>query len=109
MGESFIKSVAISILRGALIAGGAWFVRKGWVEDGAWAEAAGGVAVIVVTQVCGWWFIHKRVLIRRWEILIGLESDAETAPQVITAEAKARYRDGWIPPPAEPDNRTQDF
>jgi hypothetical protein len=109
MGESVIKGVFVSILRGALIAGGAWFVRKGWVEDGMWQEAAGGLALIAVTQVWGWVRINRRVLIRRWEVLIGIESDAGTAPEVITAEAQARYRDGWMPPPTVPDNRTQDF
>jgi hypothetical protein len=109
MGESVIKGVFVSILRGALIAGGAWFVRKGWVEDGMWQEAATGLAVIAVTQMWGWWSIHKRALVRRWEVLIGLESTPDTAPEVVTAEAKARVRDGWMPPPSEPDARMQDF
>jgi hypothetical protein len=113
MGDSVIKGVCVSVLRGALIAAGAWFVRKGWVEDGMWQEAATGLAVIVVTQVWGWWRINRRALIHQWEVRLGLEATPETATEILTAEAKARLRDGWKPwmplPPNETDARMQDF
>jgi hypothetical protein len=52
-------------------------------------------------------------LIHQWEVRLGLEATPETSTEVLTAEAKARLRDGWKPwmplPPNETDTRMQDF
>jgi hypothetical protein len=98
MGESIYFAFFASILRAMFLVAGGWLVSQGLVDDGLMREVAAGLALIVVTQCWSFWRIHKRTVIHRWVLLLGLESDpAITPPEVIEAEARARWRDGWLP------------
>ncbi len=97
MGESIYMAFLTSILRAMFLVGGGWLVSRGLVEDGLMREVAAGLALIVVTQAWSFWRIHKRTLVHRWAVIIGLEADPTTPPELVVAEAKARVRDGWMP------------
>ncbi len=97
MRESVYVAFAASIVRSMLLVAGGWFVSRGLVEDGLMREAVGGLAVITVTQSWAFWRLHRRLIYQKWLVLIGLESEPTTPPEVVKAEAAARVRDGWVP------------
>lgn len=97
MGESIYVAFCTSILRAMLLVAGGWLVSRGLVDDGLMREVAAGLALIVVTQAWAFVRVHRRLIYQQWLTLIGLESDPETPPELVQAEAKARVRDGWIP------------
>lgn len=98
VGESIYVAFAVSVLRSALMIGGGWLVSRGMADDTLMREVAAGLAVIIVTQAWAFWRLHKRMLYERWLALVGIEADQTTAPEVVRAEARARARDGWVPP-----------
>jgi len=97
MTESVFAAFFASIVRSMLLVGGGWLVGRGLVDDALMREASAGAAVIVVTQAWAFWRVHRRLLYQRWLVLIGLESPPHTPVGLVTAEAQARVRDGWVP------------
>jgi hypothetical protein len=95
--ESIYTAFLASILRAMFLVAGGWLVSRGMVEDGLMREVAAGLAVIVVTQAWSFWRIHRRTIIHRWAVRIGIDASPTTPPEFVDAEAQARYRDGWMP------------
>jgi hypothetical protein len=100
MNESIYMAFLVSVLRSMLLVAGGWLVSRGLVEDGLAREVASGLAVIVVAQVWAFVRIHRRRLYERWLVILGLDAEPTSDPEVaaaITQEAKVRVKAGWVP------------
>lgn len=98
--ESIYVAFAVSVLRSLLLVAGGWLVSRGLVDDGLATEVASGLAVILVTQVWGFWRAHQRELFQRWLIALGLEAESTTDPKVareVVQLAKDMTREGIQP------------
>jgi hypothetical protein len=98
--ESIYVAFAVSVLRSVLLLAGGWLVSRGLVDDGLAREVAAGLAVIIVTQLWGFWRIHQRRLFEKWLLWLGLQemptSDPEIAKQIVS-DAKFYTKEGMLP------------
>jgi hypothetical protein len=95
--ESIYAAFAVSILRSLFLVAGGWLVSRGLVDDGLAREVAAGLALIVVTQVWGFMRIHRRRLVERWLVAIGLDCPPDTDPAVVVASANDAAKRGLLP------------
>lgn len=95
--ESIYFAFAVSIIRTGLTVIGAWLVSRGLVEDGLAKEVAAGLAVIVVSQVWGFWRAYSRTIYQKWLVAIGLDSPADTDPAQVEQAAKKATKEGMLP------------
>jgi len=92
--ESIYAAFAVSLLRSMLLVAGGWLVSRGLVDDGLMREVAAGLALIVVTQVWGFWRIHRRAVYQRALVLFGIAAAPGTDPADVQTLAATVSRRG---------------
>jgi hypothetical protein len=97
VGNSVVRLVAVSMLRGCIGLLFAWFVRQGFVEHSEAQDAASIIAFFIVDRAWEFWQLHRTALYQRWLVALGLDSPADSDPAEIDAAARNAVKQGLRP------------
>lgn len=85
--------IALMLVRLLLASAGGALVSRGWLEQADVDEAAGGLALLVVTGAWAIWQINRDDLYRRALAVLGLQAPPTTPVSVLEAAALATVKD----------------